>query len=267
MCHKPYDWWSAQFFNRSAWDERHQEDGSPAPTLSIKGGQQTGQQGPASITTNDFFVENILEELDASGEFYLDTVTRMLYVVPPSGTESAFARNDVSVIAPVHPRVIQVRGSSPTTFAHDINIKGLAVRHSAPTYMSDYEMPSGGDWSIHRGGAIFLDGTEDIAVDDVHVDKAGGNGIFLSQHAWRTSVTNNVISYAGDSAILLVGSTELMNGTRDTYPAYTQIQGNLCYEMGYYGKQTAAYFKSIAYRSNVTNNVFFNSLHWSWNKL
>jgi hypothetical protein len=50
-----------------------------------------------------------------------------------------------------------------------------------------------------------------------------------------------------------------MNGTADTYPAYTNISNNLCFEMGFYGKQTAAYFKSIAYKTNLVNNVFFNS--------
>jgi hypothetical protein len=64
------------------------------------------------------------------------------------------------VEAAVEPRVIQLRGASDTDFAHDIIIKGLTVARSAPTFMKDYEMPSGGDWSIHRGGAIFLDGTE-----------------------------------------------------------------------------------------------------------
>ena len=29
--------------------------------------------------------------------------------------------------------------------------------------------------------------------------------------------------------------------------------------MGYFGKQTAAYFKSIAYKTTLENNVFFNS--------
>ena len=46
---------------------------------------------------------------------------------------------------------------------------------------------------------------------------------------------------------------------RPTYPAYTNISGNLAFEMGYFGKQTAAYFKSIAYKTNLENNVFFNS--------
>ena len=87
----------------------------------------------------------------------------------------------------------------------------------------------------HRGGAIFLDGTEDISVDTVHVDRAGGNGIFLSQHAWRTTVTNNVVSYAGESAILLVGSTDFMNGavlasTVDSslLPTYISTMGRGC---------------------------------------
>jgi hypothetical protein len=47
------------------------------------------------------------------------------------------------------------------------------VAHSAPTFMADYEMPSGGDWSIHRGGAVFLDGTEDITIENLNVDQAG----------------------------------------------------------------------------------------------
>lgn len=128
---------------------------SPRATLEISGGQQTGQQGSERISGNDYFVENILEELDDPGEWFLEKET--LHMIPPVGmTPSA-----TSVVeAAVEPRVIQLRGASDTDFAHDIIIKGLTVARSAPTFMKDYEMPSGGDWSIHRGGAIFLDGTE-----------------------------------------------------------------------------------------------------------
>jgi hypothetical protein len=50
-----------------------------------------------------------------------------------------------------------------------------------------------------------------------------------------------------------------MNGTANSFPAFTNISNNLCFEMGYYGKQTAAYFKSIAFKTQLVNNVFFNS--------
>jgi hypothetical protein len=36
------------------------------------------------ISGNDYFVENILEELDAAGEYFLDG--RTLHLIPPAGT-------------------------------------------------------------------------------------------------------------------------------------------------------------------------------------
>ena len=106
---------------------------------------------------------------------------------------------------------------------------------------------------------MFLDGVEDVTVARVTVDSVGGNGILLSNHCWRVAVTNNTARLPGDSAIVLLGSTGLMNGTRNTYPSGTNVTGNLCYEMGRYGKQTAAFFKSIAHRTTLAGNVFFNS--------
>jgi hypothetical protein len=55
------------------------------------------------------------------------------------------------------------------------------------------------DWSIHRGGSVFLDGTEDITIEDVLIDHAGGNGIFLSNHAWRTNLSGLTIAHPGES--------------------------------------------------------------------
>ena len=221
-----------------------------------RGGWQTGQQGPSTIGRNSYYVSNIEEELDAPGEFFLrDDGT--LTLIPPSG--GASDPSAVTIVAALRPRVIQLRGASPTEFAHDITLRGLTIKHSQPTYLESYEIPSGGDWAIHRGGAVFLDGTEDVILDSLLIEQPGGNGIFLSNHAWRTAVTNNVINGTGDSAIVLVGSTELMNGTRNTYPAYTNVTGNVAYNMGFYGKQVAAVFKSMTYRTLIEHNVFFNS--------
>jgi len=273
------DWWSTMQYSghdhysphvQSRYQFHGAEEAEKATTaapiwsLGISGGQQTGQQGSLAISGNDYFVENIFEELDAPGEFFLQTAQPghqlgpILFLIPPTGV-SLDHDAPIRMEAAVHPRVVQLRGSNDVTFAHDIVLRDVHIVHSAPTYMADYEMPSGGDWSLHRGGAVFLDGTEDVVVQNVTVDQAGGNGIFLSNHAWRTNLTDNTIAHAGDSAILLVGSTDLMNGTRNTYPAFTSVTGNLCYEMGYYGKQTAAVFKSIAYQSYIGGNVFFNS--------
>jgi hypothetical protein len=85
-------------------------------------------------------VENIMEELDAPGEYFLEG--RTLHLIPPVGTTMSASS---IVESAVEPRVIQLRGASDTEFAHDIVIRNLAVVHSAPTFMADYEMPSGGE--------------------------------------------------------------------------------------------------------------------------
>jgi len=47
--------------------------------------------------------------------------------------------------------------------AHNIRISGLRLAHASPTFMEKYEVPSAGDWSIHRGGAVFIQGPEDVS--------------------------------------------------------------------------------------------------------
>ena len=175
------DWWTTQVFTRprsssssssadTATNRKLGGDEAPAaqPIFSITGGQQTGQQGPSSINDNDYYVANIFEELDAQGEFFFDYKTRVLYVVPAAGTEGGFASNTASVVAAVRPRVIQLRGSSPTTFAHDINIKGLTVLHSSPTYMA-----SGGAL-LHNGPACMR--SKGGTTPPPHPCKHGGGG-------------------------------------------------------------------------------------------
>ena len=81
----------------------------------------------------------------------------------------------------------------------------------------------------------------------------------MEQHCALTNLLRNVISHAGDSGILLVGSTAMMNGSRPSFPVNTTIANNLVHDNGGFGKQTASYFKSIASSTNLSANVFFNS--------
>eukprot|EP00039_Didymoeca_costata_P024933 m.11883 g.11883 ORF g.11883 m.11883 type:complete len:934 (-) comp4550_c0_seq1:83-2884(-) len=239
-------------FHSDGWGNwMFQVDSFANSSFFMRGGQQTGQSGSCAIHSNDMFIENILEELDGDTEYYYDENTATLYVVPPEGVDM----NNADVVVSGHSRVVQLRGSDDNTFAKHISFQGITFAHSDPTFLSDYEMPSGGDWTIHRGGAVFLDGTENITITNCTFDKTGGNSLFLSQHAWYTKIHANNFLFAGDSAIALVGSTDLMNGTRPTYVAHTEISNNLFYEVGYYGKQTSAIFKSICYKVTIVNNV------------
>lgn len=131
---KGLDWWSTMAYNRPAPTPLNPGGGMMAPApwaMHIAGGQQTGQQGPTHISGNDYFVENIKEELDTAGEFFLEMgPTPTLFVIPPNGTGDIVV---AKVEASISPRVVQFRGANATSFAHDIVLQDVTVVHSAPT--------------------------------------------------------------------------------------------------------------------------------------
>ena len=122
-----------------------------------------------------------------------------------------------------------------------------------------YEIPSGGDWAIHRGGAVFADGAESVVISGNRFDQIDGNGVFLSRYARNFSVKANDMVAIGDSGILVVGASGsgmVDNSRNRNYPAYNVIEENHIDTVGVWVKQTAAYFKSVTRGNNIRNNVF-----------
>ncbi|XP_065920298.1 uncharacterized protein [Dysidea avara] len=213
-----------------------------------KGGFQEARGAQSGA---EWFVDNIFEELDSPGEWYCDSDHMILY----------FVQNGTSLpdegVGPVLDQLIAVMGSQdkPVT---NITIANLVFAHSATTYMSSYEVPSGGDWSVHRGGAVFVEGAEHVLVQNCRFDSPGGNGVFLSNYVRDAVIEENEFVWVGDNAIVAVGTAELIDGTNGNQPRGTQVIGNLVHEIGIYGKQVCAYVQSVACQTQLIGNVFFN---------
>ena len=43
--------------------------------------------------------------------------------------------------------------------------------------MEKWGVPSGGDWSLYRGAAVFIEGTENVIVDSCLFKRVDGNGL------------------------------------------------------------------------------------------
>jgi hypothetical protein len=203
-----------------------------------------------------FFVENVRELCDSPREWFFDEAQRTLYYRP---VDNSTDPSTLEFVAAVSASVVQVRGSAAEP-VRDVSLSGFTVAHTAPTFMEKYEVPSGGDWSLHRNAAVFIDGASNIAVAGLLFDQPGGNAIMLSNSVVNSSVVNCSFISCGDSAILSVGSSRLMNGTGDQglFPTRNLIQGNLVDTVGVFGKETSAYFKSMSNSNVVRDNVFQN---------
>ena len=253
-------WHNAQYRIKQIDYDRH-------AVILGEGGWQTHEYmaGNSFAGNSRFFIDNVIEELDAPNEWFLDSQNGMLYFLPPEGLELAGATIEV----PQLKRLIEFRGTQENPVRH-IKLAGFRFTHTAATYLGKYEVPSTGDWGIHRGGALFFEGAENCSVKNCFFDSVGGNALFISNHNQRIRVDGNKFAYTGDSAVCICGENNMVDkewacefcGTSrpwdfaevEEYPSECLITNNVMHHIGVYGKQTAGVFMSMTRHNTVSHN-------------
>lgn len=227
--------------------------------VTLEGGWQNNRGGAVHQTIR--FVENIFEELDAPGEWFLDAKTRTLYFYPPAGVDLKTARVEATRLR----SLVEFSGDEekPVRF---VTLKGITFRHAARTVMDTREPLLRSDWAIYRGGAVFFAGTEDCALEDCFVDQVGGNAVFVNDYNRRVTIRGCRIAKAGASGICFVGDPKAarnpllhydqVNQLEDidrtpgpqtlNYPADCLVDDCLIYATGRVEKQTAGILIDLA---------------------
>jgi len=240
-----------------------------------EGGGQTNEiyQGPGRIGNRSrFFIDNVFEELDSPGEWYLDRKNGTLYYLPPAGVDM----DQAIVEVPVLRHLIEFKGSYADPI-RDLTLSGFRIAHTASTYLKPYESPSLGDWSIHRDGAILAEGTKNCRIEKCYFDAVGGNGIFLNHYNDGFRVSDNTFTETGDSAVCLVGKSHLRPGAgsvckycghrhpwawdepSEEIPSGCLITNNLIHDIGIFGKQVAGVFLSLAMKITISHNHIYHT--------
>lgn len=248
------------------------------------------QEARGLHTGADFFLDNLKEELDQEGEWFVDAVQRRIYLWPNattthtnkgedgfiylSGSDSKETGGAPSASQP-HPQrrakpgllvasqsdcILSVQGSSPTELVEGFSVHGLTFAHTSATYMQSPEVPSGGDWSVLRVGALQLERVRNASVVECTFRDLGGNALVVSDTAYNTSIVGNHFVWLGASAVLVLGRLDGMDGSAGpvTYPIGTVIHANLMHELGIWVKQSAGVGQALARASTIDGNICFN---------
>ena len=218
-----------------------------------------------ALQSNHFYLENVLEELDTPGEWYFSPKDSMLYfwpnstatAVPTSSASGATAEElelelGLELVAPLLDTLVSVKG------AKDVSIEGIHFTETRATYLEQYEVPSGGDWSIHRGAAVFIEDSSNITVVACTFNQTGGNALMLSNDVTDSAILENEFVHTGDSAIATLGTSDRIFATAPTYPNRIMIRGNHIHEVGVFGKQTSCYFQALASNVSLIDNLCYN---------
>ena len=208
------------------------------------------QEARGCSVGTEWYVENIMEELDAPGEWYFDDLDSTLYYfpngsAPPTG------------VIPILDRLLSIEGSMDAP-VYNVTIANVTFAHTRPTYFEPHLVPSGGDYTLHKSGAVFAEGVDGFTMQNCLFDSPGGNGLYLSEYMRNVLVEENEFVYCGENAIAAIGKANLIDGTDGNQPRGMKIVGNLMREFGVWGKQTAGFFQSVACQTELVSNVMFN---------
>ncbi|CAM3327400.1 PDZ domain-containing protein [Zobellia roscoffensis] len=242
-------------------------DGNPI----FDGGHQNNR---ASEPHKEFrMVENVFEELDSPGEWYLDTEENRLYYWPLDGTDLNVAKLEVSVLK----NLIQITGTVDNP-VRNVTIEGLKFENTQRTFMDEYEPLLRSDWMIYRGGAVFFEGTENCKVTNNEFTNLGGNVILASKYNKNLEIIGNHIHDSGASAISFIGDPSAVRSPsfnysefvavtemdtiagpkNELYPRESLVEDNLIYRIGRIEKQTAGVQISMAMDITVRHNSIYD---------
>lgn len=254
------------------WGSKHYViTGRIRDSLTYVGGNQVSR--PSPIHKQLTFVENIREELDSPGEWFLDKDEAVLYYYPLPGeklhrskVEAVFLHQPISVSGlPGHP----LKG---------LSIEGIRFSCTARMFMLPYETLMRSDWGIWRGGAVTLRDTEDCCIKGCEFTDLGGNAVFIDGYAFRDTVMGNHIHQVGGSAVCLVGDTSAVRSgaygyydsvaydkldkepgpRKASYPRECLVEDNLIHHLGTVEKQVAGVEMQIAAGNVIRHNTIFD---------
>ena len=223
------------------------------------------QDARGSDNAGNFYIENVMEELDAPSEWFFNETTKQLFLFynasagtppPADGSIVALAAGATGLIAAVGSAAAPVRG---------LAIKSLGLRDAAYVYFLPHSIPSGGDWALSRTAALLLDGTEGTVVDGCLFERVDGTALMLSGYNRNAQISNNDFSWIGGSAMVAWGRTtgdatgeDGFDGTNGDQPRYTVIANNVGRELGIWEKQSSLLMQAKTSDSLVIGNIGYN---------
>jgi parallel beta-helix repeat protein len=142
-----------------------------------------------------YFVENIFEELDSPGEWYLNKETGVLCLWPKGELSEKS-----EVVAPILGRVLDLEGASY------IRLSGLEIRDT------DYSPEDGCvGYGMGNDGAVYLAKSANCAIEDCRFLNVGKYAVCLSEGGDNRIVGNDIAQGAEGGILLLDSARNLVS--------------------------------------------------------
>jgi len=209
-----------------------------------------------------YYVENVFEELDEPGEWYLNRDTGTLYYYPLPGETMA----DVEVVAPaLTSTLVHFNGdASKSEIVEHLHFRGISFVHSNSN-LTRVRNPGQGE--IYQPGMIMATGLRNASFEDCTIAHTGAHGIWLAAGCEDTRVQRCHIHDLGGGGVYIGGGWGLHENTPTQRIV---VDNNFIHDGSYLFHGAHGVWIGRSSYNTVTHNEISNfdysgiSCGWSW---
>ena len=172
-------------------------------------------------------------------------------------------------------QLLRIRGSQSAPVV-GVQLLGLRFVDAAATFLAPHGIPSGGDWALHRGGSLVIEGTRGTLVEGCAFERVDGTAVLISGYNRNVTVQRSSFAWVGENGVALWGDTRGgayvtdaaqkaalpagmgPDGTGGNFARFTKVLGNFARELGVWEKQSAFFFQAKSCQTEVRGNIAFN---------
>ncbi len=208
-------------------------------------------------TPNDMWVENVLAELDAPGEWVSHPEEGKIYYWPLDDQEP------LDVIFPLVTEIVRIEGDIDYDGPTDIPVKGLrfeglsfvnADRMPTPDNIKGRGLQHGWEYFDSPNAMLRFRGAEDCTVDNCRFTAGGDDGIRLDLYAQNITIENSLFYDLGGAAAVFAGYGL---GTKDVN-RNNAFMNNHAHHVSELKKDRPALFIWQSGHNRIANNLIHN---------
>lgn len=174
--------------------------------------------------------------------------------------------------------LFEIRGTEADPVMN-IRLDGLQLTQTMRTFMERYEPLLRSDWTIYRGAAVFMEGTERCSLSDCDLYNLGGNAVFFSKYNRNAEVSGSHFTNIGASAICFVGDPQCVRSPSfeyslfvpfdlldrekgpkgNNYPSNCVVKDNLIHKIGLFEKQITGIELSMSQSIIISHNSIYDT--------
>eukprot|EP00051_Salpingoeca_urceolata_P010779 m.132554 g.132554 ORF g.132554 m.132554 type:complete len:1047 (+) comp16850_c0_seq2:1130-4270(+) len=216
--------------------------------------ERTGAQKDTRLIGGSWAIENFAEGVSVPGSYFYNASTKELFVWP----NASWPLGSTTLVTPVLQQLVVIKGTSKDDPITNVTIKNIGFRDAKRTYLERWSAPSGGDWALHRSGAVFASRTVGTAIHNCTFRRLDGTAIMFSDYNRDGKVMNSTFEFIGNSAMAGWGTTDGWDGRSGDQPRGTLLAGNLVRDIGLFQKQSSSWFQARTAQTTLRDNIFFN---------